>query len=180
MAGGSDTAITAWIIELWADKCNPYLDALSFVDGIGAILAPLMATPFLTGNPWNLVIPYMIGAAITLVISLVISLLVFSRRFTSREINQAFKASAQDLSNVSSTTEDFLPHELSGGEHNRTMSVVITGLGFLLMATYLAMEWTYLNFQSVFVQSYNMTEADASILASVTSAVFAINRGQWM
>ena len=180
MAGGSDTAITAWIIELWADKCNPYLDAMHFVFGAGSILAPLVATPFLDGNSWNLVIPYMICAVIIVTSGVVLSLLLFSRRFLSREINEVIETSAQNMSNVPSITDD-IAHEQSRREFSRTLTLVIVGMGCLLMATYMSMEMTYFNFESVFAQSppLNMSEAEASILTSVTSAVYAINRGMF-
>lgn len=47
VAGGSDTAVNVWMMELWTDKTGPYLQTMHFVFGGGSILAPLIVKPFL-------------------------------------------------------------------------------------------------------------------------------------
>ena len=61
------------------------------------------------------------------------------------------------------------------------IQAVIAVMGCLLLATYVAMEMTYFSFESTFVQysRYNMSEADAAVLSSTTSAVFTITRGMF-
>ena len=176
MSGGSDTAITAWIIELWDEKSGPFMNALHFAFGSGSILAPLIARPFLASNNWHLVIAYIICASIITFSGVILALLLFNRRFHSNEINRVIEDSAQNTAIMPSISEEFSQqsgrHELSP-----VLAVVISTMGCLLLATYVAMEMTYFSFEPTFVQysRYNMSEADAAVLSSTTSAVFHSN-----
>lgn len=50
-AGGSDTAVNVWMMELYNDKQGPsMLQALHFAFGSGSILAPLIDRPFLANH----------------------------------------------------------------------------------------------------------------------------------
>lgn len=178
MSGGSDTAITAWVIELWAEKSGPFLNALHFAFGSGSILAPLIARPFLTSDNWNLLIAYAICAAIIAFSGLILALLLFNHRFRSNEINRVIDDSSQGTAIMPSISEEF-SQESGRRELSPVLAIVISMMGCLLLATYVAMEMTYFSFESTFVQysRYNMSEADAALLSSTTSAVFTLTRG---
>ena len=38
----------AWILELWGKDCGPYMQALQFFRGLGYIVGPILADPFLS------------------------------------------------------------------------------------------------------------------------------------
>lgn len=48
-AGGWDSATSLWLVELWPTKNSAILQANQFMYGMGSILAPLLAAPFLHG-----------------------------------------------------------------------------------------------------------------------------------
>ena len=178
MAGGSDTAITAWIIELWDEKSGPFMNALHFAFGTGSFLAPLIARPFLTEQRWNLVFAYIICASICVFSGLVLSFILFSRRFRATDVNQEMEINAQNTVQSTSISEEII-QESERRELRPRLGLIIAIMGCLLLATYVAMEMTYFSFESTFVQysRYNMSEADAAILSSTTSAVFTLTRG---
>jgi hypothetical protein len=46
-SGAAINACEAWILELWADGCPPYMQALQFFRGLGYIMGPILVEPFL-------------------------------------------------------------------------------------------------------------------------------------
>lgn len=48
-AGGWDSCTSLWLVELWPTKNSAILQANQFMYGVGSILAPLLAAPFLHG-----------------------------------------------------------------------------------------------------------------------------------
>src|SRR5699024_4559639 len=40
----------AWILELWGKNCGPYMQALQFFRGLGYIVGPILANPFLSSD----------------------------------------------------------------------------------------------------------------------------------
>ena len=175
MAGGSDTAITAWIIELWDETSGPFMNALHFAFGSGSILAPLIARPFLAKGGWSLVFAYVICAAICISSGIILSLVLFSKRFRSNQVIETDTRNERQSSLCEEIRDESDRHELTP-----KLGVVIAVMGCFLLATYVAMEMTYFSFESTFVQysRYNMSEADAAVLSSTTSAVFTLTRGQ--
>lgn len=45
---GIDVAANAWMMEMWADKSNPFMQSMYFCYAIGQTIAPLTAAPFLS------------------------------------------------------------------------------------------------------------------------------------
>lgn len=46
-SGAAINACEAWILEIWADGCPPYMQALQFFRGLGYIMGPILVEPFL-------------------------------------------------------------------------------------------------------------------------------------
>jgi MFS family permease len=49
--GAWNNANNVWLIEMWQQNSAPVLQLSQFVFGIGSILGPLIAKPYLTGEP---------------------------------------------------------------------------------------------------------------------------------
>lgn len=46
-----DVGGNAWVLELWGDECNTYMQALHFSFGLGIAIAPMIITPFMGLEP---------------------------------------------------------------------------------------------------------------------------------
>ena len=51
-----DVAANSWILDLWGEECNSYMQGLHFSFGMGIALAPTMAAPFVGLEPKNVTI----------------------------------------------------------------------------------------------------------------------------
>jgi len=51
-SSGIDVALNAWILEVWQEKANPYMQGMHFSWAVGATVAPLLCQPFLS-KPLN-------------------------------------------------------------------------------------------------------------------------------
>lgn len=49
--GAMDVALNSWILDLWGQGCNTYMQALHFTFGLGIAIAPMIATPFMGLEP---------------------------------------------------------------------------------------------------------------------------------
>ncbi|RWS25253.1 sodium-dependent glucose transporter 1-like protein [Leptotrombidium deliense] len=47
VSGAADTAVNVWLLDMWAERSAPFLQALQFCWAVGFILAPLISHPFL-------------------------------------------------------------------------------------------------------------------------------------
>jgi len=175
MAGGSDTAINAWIIEMWNQNSGPLLNTLHFVFGGGTVLAPLIAQPFLTltEKKWHLTITYSICASICILSAIILTILFFYRKYEADEHSRPIEPQR-----TQSLPEEII-QESGRYELSPKLGFIIVILGCLLLATYVAMEMTYFSFQPTFAQysAANMSESDAASLSSATAAAFTITRG---
>jgi hypothetical protein len=48
--GTFENAATVWLIEIWKEKCNPFLQLTQSAFGVGLIITPLISKPFVFGN----------------------------------------------------------------------------------------------------------------------------------
>ncbi|KAI2811056.1 hypothetical protein BLOT_002226 [Blomia tropicalis] len=46
-SGAAISLCESWILDIWGNQCGPYMQALQFFRGLGYIIAPLLADPFL-------------------------------------------------------------------------------------------------------------------------------------
>ncbi|CAG2172569.1 unnamed protein product [Oppiella nova] len=51
--GGWDSSNAVWVFEMWKDKSPPVLQLSQMMFGLGAILAPILARPFVRGDISN-------------------------------------------------------------------------------------------------------------------------------
>ncbi|CAG2165093.1 unnamed protein product [Oppiella nova] len=51
--GGIDTALVAWLVEVWGNKSSLCLGGNQFFFAVGLCIAPLIDTPFVTNIPTN-------------------------------------------------------------------------------------------------------------------------------
>jgi len=49
-SGAWDSADAIWLVEIWKDKSPPYLNLAQCAYGVGSIIAPLIAEPYLIGE----------------------------------------------------------------------------------------------------------------------------------
>lgn len=49
-SGAAINACEAWILEIWAEGCPPYMQALQFFRGLGYIMGPILVEPFLAAE----------------------------------------------------------------------------------------------------------------------------------
>lgn len=49
-SGASISICESWILQIWGSQCGPYMQALQFFRGLGYIIAPVLANPFLVSN----------------------------------------------------------------------------------------------------------------------------------
>lgn len=184
MAGGSDTGINAWMMEMWSEKSGPYMQALHFAFGAGSILAPLISQPFLSDeetnteiNKWSLITPYLICAAVCVVGAIFVLFLFFNKRYKPEEQTEPIqetrnqRISDEIIQNINNKSKI---HQLKP-----SFGMMIAILGCLLLATYVAMEMTHLSFQPTFVvfSKSNFSESEAASLSSATAAAFTVMRG---
>jgi len=47
-SGAAISLCESWILEIWGNQCGPYMQALQFFRGLGYIIAPVLANPFLS------------------------------------------------------------------------------------------------------------------------------------
>ncbi|KAH9402791.1 hypothetical protein TYRP_015548 [Tyrophagus putrescentiae] len=47
-SGAAICLCEAWILDIWGENCGPWMQALQFFRGLGYIIAPLLAEPFLS------------------------------------------------------------------------------------------------------------------------------------
>ncbi|CAG2112375.1 unnamed protein product [Medioppia subpectinata] len=176
-AGASDTANNAWILEMWDEKVGPYLLAMHFCFGTGMVIAPQIARPFLMGDASSVVMAYVICASIIIISGIVVTFVIFSGKYRTTE-TQPIEDTAPNAAQVPSITEELI-RESERRELKPVYGVMIAILGCLMLATYTSMEMTYFSYESVFAQlsSYKMSEADATVLNTVTLAVYTITRG---
>ncbi|KAI1285827.1 Major facilitator superfamily domain-containing protein 4A [Halotydeus destructor] len=48
-----EVAVNAWILELWKEESNPYMQTLHFVFSLGTAIAPFICEPFLSNTASN-------------------------------------------------------------------------------------------------------------------------------
>ncbi|XP_054162591.1 sodium-dependent glucose transporter 1A-like [Oppia nitens] len=53
-SGAAINGCEAWVLEIWTDACAPYMQALQFFRGLGYILGPIIAEPFLAPEANNI------------------------------------------------------------------------------------------------------------------------------
>jgi fucose permease len=164
MAGGSDTAINASIIEMWSQNSAPFLNALHFTFGVGTIAAPIIAQPFLSSHEkrWHLTIAYSICASICILSAIVLIILFVYHKYKAEEESQTI-----ELERRRSLSQEII-RESNRYELSPKLAFICLIIGCLLLATYVAMEMTHFSFLPTFAQySANMSESSAADLVLI-------------
>lgn len=194
-AMGVNVVIHAWLLEIWQESANPFMQGLHSCFGIGFALGPLYEEPFLspdrnetatTGNetgtipsnetsPGNqetrIYIPYSITTVFLLLVCVMMLVIHFKIPYKDpkRTVNSKKES---DNNNLMCEEEDADPIA------ERKYYLQMITLGSLLLCFYTGLELSTLNFLPEFahVVGVRMTKSRAAFLASVTSSAYAVNR----
>jgi fucose permease len=168
MAGGSDTAINASIIQMWSQNSAPFLNALHFTFGVGTIAAPIIAQPFLSSHEkrWYLTIAYSICAIICILSAIVLIILLVYHKYKAEEESQTIEL--QKRQSLSQSLSQEIIRESKRYELSPKLGFICLIIGCLLLATYVAMEMTHFSFLPTFAQySAHMSQSSAASLVLI-------------
>ncbi|XP_054721316.1 sodium-dependent glucose transporter 1-like [Uloborus diversus] len=154
--GALDTGANVWCLNLWSGDNSPYFQALHFLFGIGAFLAPLVAEPFLDKNNETLEILNTSYAA-NIITLLFLSLFCFAND------NEC----AKEKRNVQYSNPHFC------------ITVLIISLTFLLLGVYAGIEIGFGQMIATYAvkSDLHLSKSDASYLTSLYWASFTVFRG---
>lgn len=194
MNAGIDTGCNAWILEIWQESANPYMQGLHFSYALGQTIAPLVTEPFLSpdqsenrtmafktngllGNGTSrqetrIVIPYSIGAASLILAGIIILCLYFKVPYVDPKRTVSRTEKEKDV-NMNSTISK---SEADADEKRYFLQII--ALGCLLLCCYAGLETSTFNFMPEFavVMALKLTKSKAAFLTSVSSGAFAANR----
>lgn len=186
-----DTSETVWLVELWHENPNPVMQLSQALFGVGTIVAPLIAGPYLTGdidtNSTNttlefyeyrvavtpeerrakLTIPFAVLSALTLVGVVANLLMFFIRRYEPPPKEILEKSRDED------------GEETKLFERPGKLKIVVIALASLCLGSFVCVEGSFFNFSATFAQyiPLKVSAPDAATIQSVFAVAFTIARG---
>ena len=175
---GIDVAGNAWLLEMWQEKANPFMQGMHFSYAIGMTISPILAAPYLSKlvnvssesqghnrtlySESSIWIPYSITTGILVFTGLVILVMYFIIPYRQGTRDQL----------ISETREDTEPRKY------RDYKLLIL-FGSLLMSFYTGLEMNCFSFLPDFAvfSRMNLSKETGAYMTSVMSAAFALFRG---
>ena len=196
-----EVALTAWILEMWGQAANPFLQSNDLFYSMAMIVVPIIVSPFLVSSPAvessngqammhtpisdksNLLIPYMITSMIGFTAFLVTLFLYFKHPFAQRKSGEESSLLESASSSSSSQSCDSIPHEDSSCgiiiDESRSREVlsekqrkIVIVISLMTMMFYSGIESIYLSYLTTYLQQLKM-EISASKSAIMLAAFSA-------
>ena len=198
---GIDVACNSWILEIWQEDANPFMQGMHFFLATGFALAPVLVAPFLsidedaldadnvtltsengTGSPFgesHVVVPYSIGSMSMVLAAVGLLVLHFLSPYPQqqRSVSAPKTTAVAGQEAAGSATSDYLKRVNAELEANRYRIQLLT-LGAALLFSYTGLELATFAFIPEFVHviALRLSKARAAFLSSVMMAAFAVSR----
>ena len=201
-SAGIDVAGNAWLLEMWQENSNPYMQGLHFSYALGSTLSPLLAEPFLSPDrpPLNISgmvnvsdphqtipfvnitdyaqqsqiqVPYSIVASVSFLASILLLTLYFLNPYKDPLRTLSHLKSSQSME-ITDESVNLIPMRLP-----RSYFVTIIILGGSILCFYAGIElntFTYLPAFAVNIDLH-LSKSTGAFMTSVTSASYTVSRG---
>lgn len=179
----SDVASNAWMIEIWPENPNPFMQGLHFSFAIGTSLAPLIAVPFLPSmnesNPnttltfeeleeFHVFAPFTIVSAIIFVAASLLLIVYLIKPYKPMK-REAMNSSEYLKTNDSSS--------VSLKEIDMKFKVLILALTSFILCFHVGMEMNVFNYAETFAVKLGYEQKTGAFLTSAFSVAFTVSRG---
>ncbi|KAJ6640088.1 Sodium-dependent glucose transporter 1 [Pseudolycoriella hygida] len=187
-SGLYDALQIVWIVEIWQEKCAPFILAQHLFFAIGTNIPSILIAPFLSTDKTTtsrIYIPFTIlGAITTLALLFQILLFTFCRyhtppiyandvsdKLTSTNASQAQNEQASHDTSIVGTDSS----SIMGMNKTKLQLIIISGM---FLGAYMGMEVCTLQFVPIFGQysELHMTESAAAYVLSGLTGMFALGR----
>ncbi|CAG2109240.1 unnamed protein product, partial [Medioppia subpectinata] len=95
VSGALELITNVWTIEMWAEECGPYVQAVHFGGSVSAIITPQIFAPFITGpgstHESRINIPYLALGAASIAFGLFMGLTYFFQKYVPRKVHSNFR-----------------------------------------------------------------------------------------
>ena len=170
-----DVALNAWLLEMWQESANPFMQGLHFVSSAGRAAAFLSIPPFLSTarEPSRLAIPFTAISVILCLAALLLLLLAIAAPY-----QQAHRHAIQEERKISTVSAS-----LSSEPMQRESKTVKTCKFFLCLITGCLLMCFASNIQhltSFFLPSYaidvGFSKKTGAVMAGVNEAAYSLGR----
>ncbi|XP_054154800.1 steroid 17-alpha-hydroxylase/17,20 lyase-like [Oppia nitens] len=126
-----------WIVEMWSDRCGPYIQAGRMMDSLSAIVGPLMVQPYLGSIARNngqqlILVPYLIIGLMNICCGLIMGML-FGNNHTISQSQSAFMTTALSIGQSVSQLSCIVIIKFSGPSLILFASLVVLFVSTLLL-----------------------------------------------
>lgn len=197
-----DVAINAWILDLWREKCNTYMQALHFSVGLGMAVGPFILAPFVgidpkmnrpsnsVSHPFDIVIEIngttgeeedvpigrfsipFIGAGLACVLSVCLQIWLYIMEERVKA-NHGFSRT-QDAGDMYEI--DVRMEESTSERLKPRQSKTVLFLGAIILFTYLGMEINAFSFVTTYIVYFGYSVQEGANQAIILTAAFALFR----
>lgn len=181
-----DVASNAWVIEIWPENPNPFMQGLHFSFAIGTSLAPLIAVPFLpsfnTSDPnttlssqeveeYHVFVPFTIVSSVIFVAASSLLLVYIFKPY--KQVKRQTTISSESLKSSGSDSSS-----CGSGERVEVgMKVLILVLTAAILCFHVGMEMNVFNYAETFAVKLGYEQKTGAFLTSAFSTAFTLSRG---
>ena len=200
---GIEVAINSWVLEIWQEASNPYMQGMHFSFALGATIAPLIEEPFLSYDhnvtSWEnstsgelesnattihedsrIVVPYSIASLLLVASAASILVLYFMVPYHQSKRTVTKNQTMDNNMNVGTSIQSSSSFRLMDNEEERdklyyTQLII---LSCFLFCFYTGTELSTMSYLTEFavVIDLKLSKSTAAFLTSIMSGAFAVNR----
>ncbi|KAI1291084.1 Major facilitator superfamily domain-containing protein 4B [Halotydeus destructor] len=176
-ASSVEVTTSAWLLELWRQDSNPYLQCMHFFYAFGAAISPLISEPYLSPEvdplhpdmkpESSIIVPYTLSA-LSIFIASVIQIVMY--------IQSPYKQGGEEDDGRDLIEKESLLSSQANLHVPKNYLNLLVIIGGLLLSFDVVIELNSSNYLQAFVVSIGMTKSKGALMLGALSSSFTVGR----